>query len=291
MFADSQFNGDISNWDVSNVEYMHGMFAYSPLENKPPEWYKRFKVVARDRWHLAELIDDAIYEGGYDCDLNYIDVSQVTDMIGLFTNNGGGEHDFSEFDGDISKWDVSNVTDMTCMFCRSKFNGDISQWDVSKVDCMEAMFAESRFNGDISKWDVSNVTYMYRMFYYSRFNGDISHWDVSNVTYMACMFSCSKFNGDISRWNVSSVTDMRGMFVHSPFNGDVSHWNVSNVKDFGCMFDESATEWAMCYPSWYKGKRVNGIVAENRENLIEIIKAAIKRKQIKSQIIPIQTLI
>ena len=81
----------------------------------------------------------------------------------------------------------------------------------------------------------------------------------------------------ISVWNVSSVTDMRGMFVRSPFNGDVSHWNVSNVNDFCGMFDESATEWAVCYPSWYKGKRVNGIVAENRENLIEIIKAAIKR--------------
>jgi surface protein len=32
----------------------------------------------------------------------------------------------SKFDGDISQWDVSNVTDMRGMFMFSKFNRDIS---------------------------------------------------------------------------------------------------------------------------------------------------------------------
>ena len=41
MFYYSKFNGDISNWDVSNVEYMKYMFAESPLEKKPPKWYKK----------------------------------------------------------------------------------------------------------------------------------------------------------------------------------------------------------------------------------------------------------
>ena len=35
-----EFNGDISNWDVSNVEDMYVMFYDSPLENNPPKWYK-----------------------------------------------------------------------------------------------------------------------------------------------------------------------------------------------------------------------------------------------------------
>ena len=43
IFAWSKFtakNGDLSKWDVSNVEDMHGMFANSNLEKNPPKWYE-----------------------------------------------------------------------------------------------------------------------------------------------------------------------------------------------------------------------------------------------------------
>lgn len=67
MFYNSKFNGDISNWDVSNVkrfdamfrnlefngdisnwkinpdakDHMQRMFSKSPLEKKLPIWYKK----------------------------------------------------------------------------------------------------------------------------------------------------------------------------------------------------------------------------------------------------------
>ena len=41
MFRNSKFNGDITEWDVSNVKYMKRMFVNSPLENNPPIWYKK----------------------------------------------------------------------------------------------------------------------------------------------------------------------------------------------------------------------------------------------------------
>ena len=44
MFRNSEFNGDISNWDVSNVTNMKYMFKYSPLESNPPSWYKESNV-------------------------------------------------------------------------------------------------------------------------------------------------------------------------------------------------------------------------------------------------------
>ena len=42
MFAYSEFNGDLSKWDVSKVTIMREMFNSSKLEklNKLPDWYK-----------------------------------------------------------------------------------------------------------------------------------------------------------------------------------------------------------------------------------------------------------
>ena len=40
MFYWSKFNGDISNWNVSNVKNMELMFNGTPLEVNPPKWYK-----------------------------------------------------------------------------------------------------------------------------------------------------------------------------------------------------------------------------------------------------------
>ena len=83
------------------------------------------KVVAKDKDHLKKLIKAAIKKNGVNCDLNFIDVSQVTAMDYLFSK--------SPFNGDISKWDVSLVQDMHFMFEHSEFNGVISKWDVSLV--------------------------------------------------------------------------------------------------------------------------------------------------------------
>ena len=112
----SEFDGDISNWDVSNVTKMIGMF-------------ERCKY------------------SGKNGDISTWDVSNVTDMLGMFQ--------YSNYNGDISTWDVSNVTRMDYMFYWAKFNGDISNWDVSNVTSMRGMFYSSKFNGDLSKWKIN----------------------------------------------------------------------------------------------------------------------------------------
>ena len=191
----SEFNGDISDWDVSNVTDMKYMFELCRYSGKNGDIFD---------W----------------------DVSKVTNMKGMFK--------FSNYNGDISRWDVSTVTNMSHMFMGSKYtgkDGGISGWDVSNVTNMTSMFAHSKFNGDLSNWDVSNVTSMMDMFNdcsYSGKYGGISDWDVSNVTNMQGMFNNNcNFNGDLSKWNVAKVVWFIWMFRNSTFSGDISTWNIN----------------------------------------------------------------
>ncbi len=205
---------------------------------------------------LLKTIRFRVYKFGFDCDLNDIDVSNITDMSELFTYQNMFNGDISkwnvskvknmksmfaetDFNGDISNWDVSNVKDMSFMFFSTEFNQDISKWDVSHVTTMGGMFVESLFNGDISKWNVGNVKDMHHMFEFSVFNTAISNWNVSKVKYMHSMFENSVFNQDISKWNVSKVEDMSFMFKHSVFNKDISSWNINNVTNNDFMFEKS----------------------------------------------------
>ncbi len=93
---------------------------------------------------LKDVIEAAIEVYRNKVNLNWIDVSEITDMSELFYR--------SEFNGDISKWNVSNVTNMYRMFCYSKFNGDISKWDVSNVTNMWHMFHGSPLENNAPKW-------------------------------------------------------------------------------------------------------------------------------------------
>ena len=102
------------------------------------------KVVAKNKVYLRVMIIERIEEQGPNCDLNDIDVSQVTDMSYLFF--------MMRFNGDISSWDVSNVEDMYSMFRGSDFNGDISKWDVSSVRDMRNMFDNSPLEGKEPSW-------------------------------------------------------------------------------------------------------------------------------------------
>ena len=93
------------------------------------------KITVEKREHLIKLISETIEKEGPNCDLNFIDVSHVTNMSHLFFN--------SQFTGDISRWDVSSATDVSWMFWRSQFRGDISRWEVSEDVNMKLMFYES----------------------------------------------------------------------------------------------------------------------------------------------------
>ena len=126
LFDRTNFNGNISSWNVSNVTNMYGMF------------------------HNCK---------NFNQNISTWDVSNVTDMNSMFDG-------CESFNQNISSWDVSNVTDMSYMLAWCKdFNQDISRWDVSRVKNMDSMFYRcSKFNQDISGWNVSKVKHFNGIF-------------------------------------------------------------------------------------------------------------------------------
>ena len=82
-------------------------------------------VKPKDEKILREIIE--FYSYFYpNYSLNWLDVSEITDMNHLFEN--------TKYNGDISKWDVSNVIFMNSMFKYAyDFNQPIGNWDVGNV--------------------------------------------------------------------------------------------------------------------------------------------------------------
>lgn len=102
FYGASNFDGNISSWDVSNVTDMTDMFSSAQNFNQ---------------------------------DLTTWDVSNVTNMSYMFSNT-------HNFNGEISTWDVGNVINMSEMFSNADgFDQNLSSWNVSNVTDMTNMFS------------------------------------------------------------------------------------------------------------------------------------------------------
>ena len=114
------------------------------------------------KFELREILEERLAEDK-NADLNDIDVSQITDMKGIFYGLDPNEIH-------IEKWDVSNVTDMEKMFWKCKnFNCDLSNWDVSNVKNMWCMFDGCKnFEGEgLEHWKPINCKHMNMCFMFN----------------------------------------------------------------------------------------------------------------------------
>jgi len=178
FFYRSNFNQDISRWDVSGVTNMRSVII-NLIMISLAGMYRQLNLCI------------VFYNSKFNQDIGDWDVSEVKNMHQMFCN--------SKFNHDISRWDVSSVINMYRMFCNSKFNHDISAWDVSSVICIVCLILLN-----LIRISVPGMFRQSSMFKDSEFNQDISEWDISGVTDMSSMFKDSKFNHDISAWDIST---------------------------------------------------------------------------------------
>ena len=130
MFEDSNFTGDISNWDLSNTYVLNRMFKNSDFTGDISNWDVSNVLYMEELFMQTDGISD----------ISGWDVSSVKYMNGMFMNN--------TFNGDISSWihlskylyKTLCIHHLTVIFLlgihqmliiwpsisTSKFNGDIS---------------------------------------------------------------------------------------------------------------------------------------------------------------------
>ena len=196
----TNFNGDLSNWDVSNVTSLAQMF-YS---------CNAFTGKGLENWDISSA--DAIEYMFFNC---------------------------PNFNGKIGGWNTSGVTTMRYVFQQcSIFNQDISSWDTSLVTRMNNMFQDAfEFNQPLNSWDVSSCVDFASMFKNAtKFNQPLNNWTIKNdaeVNMNAMFFNANRFNQDVSMWDVSRVRFMQYMFFScADMSFGFDGWDTSSVDNF-----------------------------------------------------------
>ena len=106
----SRFDGDISQWDVSNVKKMRAMFKGSKFNGDISKW-----DVSKVQ-DMAQMFRLSKFNG----DISKWDVSGVRNMTRMFYK--------SKFNGDLSKWRVPRGRYMKNVFDDSPLEGKEPDW-------------------------------------------------------------------------------------------------------------------------------------------------------------------
>ena len=158
IFKNTDFNGDISRWDMSNATTLKSMFENCPFNGDISRW-KVLNVTT-----FTRMFAGSAFNG----DISAWNTSRATKMDAMFHK--------SAFNGDISRWEVSQANDCTSMFQDCPFSGDVSNWRTTSLRQATNMFSCSAFNGDVSRWDIAELRSARYMFCTSSFQQDLGNW-------------------------------------------------------------------------------------------------------------------
>lgn len=131
---------------------------------------KKFNMIHATNDNIRLIVKNELDKQGPNADLNYVDVSEVTDMSFLFCgrmlNSNCLGLSYDDINPDVTYWDVSKVENMKCMFYYLKnFNRNISEWNVNKVKDMSYMFYKcKKFYQNLYDWETENLESYLNMF-------------------------------------------------------------------------------------------------------------------------------
>lgn len=190
-------NGDMNNWDVSNIKDMSNLFKDIPNFNE--------------------------YIGNWN-------VSNVKNMSHMF-------YGCRLFNQDIGKWNVENVTNMEYMFygCE-RFNQSINGWIVYNVNNMSHMFNRCKsFNKKLNWWNVRRLTNADSMFKGCHmFNQYLGNWYLTSIRNVNSMFEdCKSFNKELPWKTFTDKLVHTNMFYKTnvTYNNIVKDMFIPNTKE------------------------------------------------------------
>ena len=167
----SKFNGDLRNWDVSNISIMDDMFKDCNL----------FLGRGLENWKSK--------------------FQQLKSITGMFENC---THLCTE---NVQDWDVTGVYKMTRCFANCTQLTNLN-WTTEAVDKMDGMFSDCSKLVNVHFTHVTKVKNTENMFKNcTNFIGaGLESWNVSQLQHMAGMFiNCTNLAVDLSHWQLSSV--------------------------------------------------------------------------------------
>lgn len=279
----TNFNGNISEWDVSNVIGFGRMLWNCVSFNRPLNSW-RFNTSVNS---LSEMFYGCT---SFNQPLDQWNVGNISDFSGLFFG-------CTEFNQPLDSWQPAALTTIENLFygC-DKFNQPIDSWGLhfgNGILNAERAFREARaFNQPLTNWNLNNCRTFFEMFAGARaFNQPLDHWqfslvnsvnikgmfkdawafnqnldswgsrlgmvsDVNELFYLAKAFNNGAEPGTsgtapgINDWDVSTITDFYMTFrAAEGFNQPLDKWNMSNAWDLAYMFD-GATSFNQSLSGW-----------------------------------------
>jgi len=147
-FKDTNFNGFVDNWDVSNITNFTNFFNGSQFNQDCNNWNVSKAIT------LTGMFESTPFNKS----LSNWDLSSVTSTSTMFLSN-------TSFNQDISMWNISKVTTVVGMFSGSTaFDKSLASWNVTSISGSQLQFffngsglSTSNYNSTLISWASQNV--------------------------------------------------------------------------------------------------------------------------------------